>query len=55
VNYGDGTGEQPIDLNSARRFRLRHRFSKPGNYLVVVTVIDDDGGIGKDSFLVKVI
>ena len=54
VNYGDGAGVQPLDLNSARRFHLQHRYVTPGAYTVVVTVRDDDGGVSADSFVIAV-
>jgi autotransporter-associated beta strand protein len=54
VDYGDGSGPQPLALNPGQRFHLRHRYTQPGVYRVIVTVIDDDGGIGTDSFLVTV-
>lgn len=46
VDYGDGTGVQTLRLDAKRRFLLNHRFTRPGNYKVVVTVSDDDGGVG---------
>ena len=54
VNYGDGSGVQPLDLNLAQRFTLRHRYVTPGSYTVVVTVRDDDGGVSTASFVVTV-
>src|SRR5262249_39752120 len=44
VDYGDGTGVQPLDLNPAQRFHLQHRYAQPGVYRVIVSVFDDDGG-----------
>src|SRR5262249_45172236 len=44
VDYGDGSGPQPLALNPGKRFHLRHRYTQPGVHQVIVTVIDDDGG-----------
>ncbi len=54
VNYGDGAGVQPLALNPAQRFMLQHRYQTPGVYTVTVTVRDDDGGVGVDTFVVRV-
>ena len=43
VNYGDGTGVQPLRLNPAQHFLLQHRYQRPGTYRVTVTITDDDG------------
>jgi hypothetical protein len=53
VDYGDGTGPQPLSLEG-HRFHLVHRFQHAGTYQVVVTVLDDDGGVGMASFDVTV-
>ncbi|MBA2686501.1 MAG: PKD domain-containing protein [Gemmatimonadaceae bacterium] len=42
VNYGDGTGTQPLSL-AAKSFTLSHLYSAPGNYTVTVTVSDGAG------------
>ena len=31
-----------------------HRYSKPGLYVITITVKDDDGGIGKDTLKIQV-
>jgi autotransporter-associated beta strand protein len=54
VDYGDGTGLQPLALTPANRFLLRHHFAQPGTFRVVVTIYDDDGGVGSASFFVTV-
>jgi autotransporter-associated beta strand protein len=54
VDFGDGSPPQVFDLRDSTRFQLRHRFAQPGTYRVTVTVFDDDGGVGTDTFLVIV-
>jgi len=55
VDYGDGTGSQPLRLNKHGQFVLHHRYSQPGDYRVTVTVRDDDGGVSTDNFRVTVL
>jgi PKD repeat protein len=45
VDYGDGSGVQALALNG-RGFNLNHFYGDNGTYLVTITVVDDDGGIG---------
>ncbi|MFC1925721.1 choice-of-anchor C family protein, partial [Chloroflexota bacterium] len=54
VNYGDGTGEQPLSLNADKTFSLSHVYADNGTYTVAVTVTDDDGGVGTDTLTVTV-
>ena len=54
VDYGDGTGEQPLAGNPERTFDLSHVYSMDGTYLVSVTLQDDEGGQGSDTLLVTV-
>gem|GEM_PF-419515 len=54
VNYGDGTGDQPLALTAFRSFSLIHAYATPGTYSVVVTVVDDDGGVGQRTVVVSV-
>jgi hypothetical protein len=54
VDYGDGSGPQQLNVRRDGSFRLRHRYERPGLYLVRVTVTDDDGGVGTYEFFVEV-
>jgi predicted extracellular nuclease len=53
VDYGDGSGVQPLLLND-KTFVLSHVYANEGIYTVVVTVTDDDGGVGTDTVTVVV-
>lgn len=44
VDYGDGTGPQPLALSSDKRFLLQHVYTQEGTFPVVVNLMDDDGG-----------
>ncbi len=55
VNYGEGEGDEVLALNPDKSFNLEHRYTRPGDYTVTVTVMDDDGGVGVDSFIVHVV
>ena len=55
VDYGDGSGVQPLDLNPTGRFHLQHRYTAPGTYTVTVAVRDDDDGVGTARFTVTVL
>jgi hypothetical protein len=46
VDYGDGTGVQPLQLNADKTFNLSHTYTQSGVYDVIVTVTDKDGGVG---------
>jgi hypothetical protein len=48
VDYGDGSGAQPLAL-SGSSFSLSHMYTGSGTYTVTVTVNDDDGGSGTFS------
>jgi PKD domain len=45
VNYGDGTGDQPLTLNPDKSFNLQHSYSTEGTFNVVITIRDKDGGV----------
>ncbi|WP_411280084.1 M12 family metallopeptidase [Gemmatimonas sp.] len=48
VDYGDGSGEQALTL-TGKTFTLAHTYIDNGNYIITVTVSDDDGGEGSDD------
>jgi PKD repeat protein len=43
VEYGDGTGPQPLALNPDKTFALAHVYADEGSYTVTVTVTDSAG------------
>lgn len=43
VDYGDGTGQQPLGVSTAGTFTLHHLFGDNGTYEVRVTIVDDIG------------
>ena len=55
VDYGDGSGPQPLTVQPGNQLVFEHRYAKPGKYRVTVTVFDDDGGLSTDTFLVIVL
>ena len=54
VDYGDGSGVQPLALNADKTFALSHVYASAGVFTVTVTVTDDDGGTGTDTAVVTV-
>ena len=54
VDYGDGSGEQPLALNGMS-FVLNHVYTDVGHFNLVVKVTDDVGRVGTDTALVNVI
>jgi hypothetical protein len=54
VNYGDGSGVQPLVLTPGRTFKLTHAYTRSGVYTVTVTVTANDGRVGTASFVVTV-
>jgi len=54
VDYGDGSGIQPLALNADKSFNLDHAYPGSGDFTVNVTVIDKDGGEGSDTVAVTV-
>lgn len=54
VNWGDGSSVQALGaVNSP--FAPVHAFPSPGTYTVIITVIDDDGGIDAESVTIEVV
>lgn len=54
VDYGDGSGVQPLGLAANKSFALSHVYADNGTYPVTVVVSDDKGGVGQDSLTVIV-
>jgi hypothetical protein len=54
VDYGDGSGVQPLTLNPDKSFTLDHTYTTSGNHVVGVTIIDSQGGQGHGYFAVQV-
>lgn len=54
VDYGDGSGIQPLALNPDKTFSLSHAYADNGDYVVTVTVADEDGGSGFGALTVTV-
>jgi Bacterial Ig domain/FG-GAP-like repeat/PKD domain/RTX calcium-binding nonapeptide repeat (4 copies)/Beta-propeller repeat len=65
IDWGDGTveavslqertfGSQGSTSRTIGAVDRTHRYSSSGNFSVLVTVTDNDGGIGSDSFMVTV-
>ena len=54
VDYGDGSGVQPLDLNADDTFGLSHLYADDGPYTVEVTVGDDDNASSTDTVIVTV-
>lgn len=54
VDYGDGSGEQPLTLKNDKTFDLNHVYLESGIFTVTIRVDDEDGGAGSASFQVKV-
>jgi PKD repeat protein len=52
VDYGDGSGEQPLMFNADKTFSLNHRYTDDGTYTVTVKVTDDRGLVGTDTLTV---
>jgi len=46
VDFGDGTGLQPLPLGSSGAFVLAHTYTRPGTYTVTVGVQDAFGVVG---------
>jgi hypothetical protein len=54
VNYGDGTGAQPLSLNPDKTFSLSHLYKDNGTYTVTVTVTDNQGASDTETATVTV-
>jgi uncharacterized repeat protein (TIGR01451 family) len=54
VDWGDGTVEAAVVNQEAHTVSASHVYTAPGTYTVTVSVTDDDGGTGSDTFTVTV-
>ena len=54
VDYGDGSGAQPLPLNPDKTFNLSHFYADNGTFTVTVTVTDDDGAAGSQAVTLAV-
>jgi hypothetical protein len=63
VDYGDGTGAQPLSINAgtistsngpAHAFSLSHNYTAAGTYTVTVSVTDEEGNQGIDTLRVDI-
>ncbi len=53
VDYGDGAGWETLSLRG-QQFDLAHYYQTPGDYLIQVEVADDDGGVDRREFDLRV-
>ncbi len=54
VDYGDGSGPQPLTLSEDKRFTLNHTYAEEGTYTVTVRVSDIEGAAGTATISVRV-
>ena len=54
VDYGDGSGPQPLPLNNDHTFSLSHVYSAGGNYTIAVSVENNQGETGTANLAVVV-
>jgi hypothetical protein len=54
VDFGDGSGFQPLALSPADTFALSHTYTCPGTFTVTVAVTDPFGQVGTQTLTVKV-
>jgi len=52
IGWGDGS-VTPGQMSSGVVYGT-HRYTKPGLYVITITVKDDDGGVGKDTLKIQV-
>jgi hypothetical protein len=49
VDYGDGSGVQPLTLGAGKTFSLSHTYADNGVFTITVVVTDDDSGSDSDT------
>jgi hypothetical protein len=60
-NFDDGTmvagtlTEENMEPDSTGNTTSQHAYSAPGNYTVILSIIDDEGDVGTDSVLIIVV
>ena len=54
VDYGDGSGPQPLALTADKHFTLAHTYGDDGRYTVVVAITGDAGLSGSARLAVRV-
>ncbi|MDB4905442.1 MAG: non-specific endonuclease [Gemmatimonadetes bacterium] len=54
VDYGDGSGAQPLALAADKSFALSHAYSQDGSFTVTVSVTETGGPTGTNSATVTV-
>jgi Ca2+-binding RTX toxin-like protein len=54
VDYGDGSGVQPVTVNSDRSIHFNHVYTSAGSFNATVTVTDKDGATGTYTLPVSV-
>ncbi len=54
VDYGDGSGSNPLMLNADKSFALGHVYAKSGSFTATVTIRDSNGGQSSATSLVVV-
>ncbi len=54
VDYGDGSGSQPLALTADKHFTLAHTYGDDGRYTVVVAITGDAGLSGSARLAVRV-
>ena len=54
MDYGDGSGVQPLVLNVDKSFLLNHTYSDNGSYTASVKLLDDWGALAEATLVVTV-